>query len=180
MRRRHERGASAVEAALVTPVFLLMVVAILEFGMYFKDSLTVSNAASAAVRVASSQPRMSTFATDAAVKATAESGALARTGTTQLWVYEANDGNNFPKGYSSFANCTTCVKFTWNGTAFAQTSSAWPSTTHDACSASPPDRIGVHLTAVHPGVTRMIFSSITIQRASVLRFEPVPSRLGCK
>ena len=132
------------------------------------------------MRVAAAKARVGTYAQDAATRVTAESGALGRNATTQLWVYEANPGNNFPLGFSSFANCSSCAKFTWNGSAFVLSTNTWNASTHDACSASPPDRIGVYVRTDHPAVTGLLFSSLTIERASVSRFEPVPSRLGCK
>lgn len=42
MRRQRDRGATLVEAALVFPILMLIVVGILELGMAFKDFLTVS------------------------------------------------------------------------------------------------------------------------------------------
>jgi len=44
-RRTGERGASLVEAALVTPVFFLLIFSLIEFGLLFRDSLTTTNAA---------------------------------------------------------------------------------------------------------------------------------------
>ena len=41
-RTRPERGASAVEAAIVTPVVVAMLFGIIEFGMLFKDWLAVT------------------------------------------------------------------------------------------------------------------------------------------
>lgn len=40
--RNNERGATLVEAAIALPLLLLVVIAILEFGLAFKDYLTVS------------------------------------------------------------------------------------------------------------------------------------------
>lgn len=59
MRRRRgqkhgrERGAALVEAALVTPVFLLLILGIFEFGLLYRDNLTTNNAAHQGVRAAS-------------------------------------------------------------------------------------------------------------------------------
>lgn len=52
-RKRRQRGASIVEAALVTPVFFLALFGIIEIGFLFRDYLTVSNAASQGARSAS-------------------------------------------------------------------------------------------------------------------------------
>ena len=52
-RCRGDRGAIIVEAAFVTPVFLVLMFGILEFGGAFRDYLTLNNAASSASRQAS-------------------------------------------------------------------------------------------------------------------------------
>src|SRR5690606_20024691 len=41
-RRRRERGATLVEAALAFPIVILVIISILELGLAFKDYLTVS------------------------------------------------------------------------------------------------------------------------------------------
>ena len=44
MKRRHEKGASAVEFALVLPLLLLILFGIIEFGFIFYDKAIVTNA----------------------------------------------------------------------------------------------------------------------------------------
>ena len=44
-RRRDQRGAVIVEAALVLPIVMLVLFGMLEMGLYWKDSLTLSEAA---------------------------------------------------------------------------------------------------------------------------------------
>jgi Flp pilus assembly pilin Flp len=181
-RRRGEDGASAVEAALVTPVIIVLLVAVVEFSMYFKDNLSAADAAKAGVRVSSALGRNSTFAQAAADRVQQMAGALDKNGIEQLWIYKANVGDEYPVGYSSFANCTTCVKFDWNGTEFVPSSTNWASTTQIACAGSdgPPDRVGVYLRVRHDSITRLFFDSITIDEADVVRFEPIPTLNGCR
>lgn len=45
LKKRRERGATIVEAAIVFPLLFLVIFAIAEFGLAFKDWLTVSHAA---------------------------------------------------------------------------------------------------------------------------------------
>lgn len=52
-RARGDRGAALVEAALITPVFALLLFGILEFGLTFRDYLTVANASRDGARAAS-------------------------------------------------------------------------------------------------------------------------------
>jgi hypothetical protein len=51
--RRSERGSAIIEAAFVTPVFLMLLFGILEYGLLFRDNLTTNNAAQEAARAAS-------------------------------------------------------------------------------------------------------------------------------
>lgn len=51
MERKHERGAAAVEFALVLPVLLLLVMGIIEFGHAYNAQLTLTQAAREGVRV---------------------------------------------------------------------------------------------------------------------------------
>lgn len=51
-RSRDERGAALVEMAIAAPLLILLVMGILEFGVVFRDRLTISNASQSAGRVA--------------------------------------------------------------------------------------------------------------------------------
>ena len=52
-RAQGDRGAALVEAALITPVFALLLFGIIEFGLTFRDYLTVANASRDGTRAAS-------------------------------------------------------------------------------------------------------------------------------
>lgn len=178
--QRGERGAAAVEAVLVTPVFVLLVIAIIEFALYFQNNLSASDAVKAGVRMASAEARNANFAQDTADRVQSAGGALDKNSITKLWVYKANASNEFPQGYSDFSDCAVCVKFRWDGTQFTPTSSNWSSTSQVACASGPPDRVGVYLEARHDALTRLVFTTITIHEASALGFEPIPALNGCR
>lgn len=182
MRRpsRPERGASAVEAALVTPVFLLLIVGIMEFALYMQNYLSASDAVKAGVRIASAEGRNANYAQNTADRVQDAGGAINRNNIQQLWVYKANATDEFPAGFTSFTDCTVCVKFRWTGTDFAPTYSSWSAASMVACASGPPDRIGVYLQVRHDAVTRMVFSTITIREANVIRLEPIPISNGCR
>lgn len=178
--QRRERGAAAVEAVIVTPIFVLLVIGIMEFALFFQNNLSASDAVKAGVRMASAEGRNANFAQDAADRVQDAGGALNKNNIQQLWVYKANTTNEFPQGFSSFSDCTVCVKFRWDGTQFTPTLNNWAATSQNACAAGPPDRIGVYLQVRHDALTGMVFSTITIREANVLGIEPIPASNGCR
>ncbi len=66
---RSERGQSLVEYALILPLLLLLLVAIMEFGLVALDYATLSNAAREGARAAAVVSTTDTAARDAAVAA---------------------------------------------------------------------------------------------------------------
>lgn len=52
-RAKGERGAALIESAIITPVLMMFIFGIFEFGLAFRDYLTVANATRDAVREAS-------------------------------------------------------------------------------------------------------------------------------
>ena len=184
-RSRSERGASAVEAAIVTPVVVSMLFGIIEFGMLFKDYLGAQAMLRAGVRVASAEPRNGTFAADAVAKMQQTGTVVNPVDVKELWVYKANPDNDFPYGFTSFSNCTTCVKFTWDpGTHILVgcTTPRWPASSHNACTRAaggPPDRVGVFLKVKHNSITGII-GSLDIAEGAALFLEPFPALAGCK
>jgi Flp pilus assembly protein TadG len=180
-----DRGASAVEAAFVTPVVLALLFGIIELGFVFKDYLAVSGTVRAGVRTASANPRTATFAQVAADKVAQTGGAMNFNDVQQMWVYKVAATTNKPIGFTDFSNCTVCVKFRWDsGTkAFVPISDNWSSSTQNACSLSiggPLDRIGVYLQLRHDPFTGLVLKTFNISEASILSLEPMPVSAGCK
>lgn len=183
-----ERGGSAVEAALVTPVVMAMFFGIIEFGFVFKDYLAVGGAVRIGARVASATPRNASFAQKTADKVASLGGAMNFNDVQELWVYKASLTSDKPINQPNFNSCDTdkCVKFTWNdGTkSFVQAvSPTWLYSTQNACtlaSGGPPDRIGVYLKLRHDPFTGFVFQTIYISEASILTLEPLPVSIVCK
>ena len=180
-----DRGASAVEAAIVTPVVMALLFGIIELGFVFKDYLAVAGAVRAGVRTASANPRTASFAQVAANKVAQTGGAMNFNDVKQLWVFKVDPTTNQTIGFSNFSDCNYCVKFIWDsGTkAFVPITDTWASTTQNACSLSiggPLDRIGVYLQLKHDPFTGLVLKTIYISEASVLSLEPIPVSAGCK
>ena len=182
-RAERERGAVAVEAALVTPILFLLIFGMVEFGMFFKDYLAVGNSVRAGVRMASAEPRVGTFATDAAANVARESSALSMDAVKELWVYQAAADGTPVGGNNGFGACTECVKFTWDSAtkAFKVRSDTWKNTEHNACQGDPGRmNVGVYMRYEHPSVTKFIFDTVAIADHAVMSFEPIPLTRGCK
>lgn len=180
-RRRGQRGAVAVEAALVTPIFVLLVFGIIEFGMLFKDWLAVSSSVRAGTRIASAQPRIADYADQAASQIAREGAALDLHEVAELWVYRAAEDGTPTGDTGDFATCDACVKYSWNGSTFVEQSNSWPSTDQNACQGDPDrDSVGVYMRFEHQSVTNLIFEGFDIEEHTVMALEPIPTTRGCR
>lgn len=192
-RRAAERGAVAVETALVTPLLLVVLLGVVELPMLIRDYVAVTSAARTAVRVAAAEPGCVTKvgepacpATDPAPFAKLAADAVARNGTalpprsiSYILVYKAN-ANGFPGALSSMpASCagiTSCVGYTWNETVgdFVKSSGSWDRRTVNACFPSNIDSVGVQVVADHDFLSGLLGASMTMSDRAVMNFEPMP------
>lgn len=187
-----DHGAVAVEAALITPLFLLLVFGMVDLSLLIKDKLAVVSASRAGARTASSLAHQPTFLTTTAAQVSRATAAVNRVASvdglapdgrkaTQLWVYKAGASGAPP------ASCSTglpnpCVRFVWNGTAFTASAAElalWPSSAVNACPVSTtnpngPDAVGVFVTTPHSFLTPIWTGHFDEQDYTVLNFEPVP------
>ena len=181
VRAERDRGAAAVEAAIVTPLVMLLIFGIVELGFFFKDYLGASSAIRAGVRLASANPRYYDYAQATADNVQRSGSAIDYATVQQLWVYKANSNNDYPEGFGGFTDCTTCTKFQWDGSAFVPTHSGWPANTQVACvgPGGPPDRIGVYIKMRHDAITGFVYDTLTIEEHVVMSLEPIPYTSGC-
>ena len=184
-RARDERGATLVEAAIILPVVVLIVFGIIEFGLAFKDSLTVSSATRAGARTASAEPRQPTFNSDTAKAVARAVSALPSGSVEQLWIYKANvDGDPVDGGGSAYTSCNTCAVFTWDVATdqfIRQPGPDWNPMTQNACVGdSGHDAVGIYLKVNHDFVTGFFGQRITLKDHAVMNLEPVTVSQGCK
>lgn len=186
----------AVEAAFITPLFVLMLVGLLEMSLFLRDGVAVSSAVRVAARVASasagagpgvcqagSNPPPCTPATAPAF-AQAAADAVQRSGSAMpadaiksITIYQANTaGYPMPQGNTSMTCSTNCVTYVWDAALnrFRFGAGSWASSSVNACINDPAqDTVGVSLTARHSWVTGMFGSGVDITQRSVMRFEPL-------
>jgi hypothetical protein len=196
-RERGERGAVAVEAALVTPLLVLILFGIIEMSLLMRDSVSASSSVRAGDRVASAlasagpcntvcSPTTAPALGQAVASAVEKAGsALPEDAMQWLMVYEDN-GNGYPIGQTGTvksdgtAACSSnCVVYSWNPTTdkFVYLSGTWNTTaTVNACVNDPNrDSIGVAIRAKHTWITGLFGNGVDLNERSVMQFEPLPN-----
>lgn len=176
IRRRLTRddGAAAIEAAMVIPVLILIVFGIIEFSMILRNNAALAGATRAGARIASAEPRMATFATDAA-NAVVQSGVAMPVGNIEeIWVYRAGpDGK--PVGQGAFNSCSSnCARYTISGNSAVYAGGSYPATAINACPGQM-HNVGVYIKAKHTFVTQLFGSTMTLTDDASTRFEPIPT-----
>lgn len=204
--RRRERGAVALEAALVTPILLIVVLGIVELGFLMRDHNVVVSNTRVAARIASTGagagPGTCAVGPEEPVCTPASSPALAqlaadaiqRSGSAMpvdqiqyVLVYKANDlgypgANGLSTMPTSCSGYSNCVRFVWRESAnkFRYSEGSWNSSTISACfpgtAANPLDRVGIQLVAEHKTFTGLFGDSLTLEDHAVMNFEPLATQ----
>jgi len=188
-RQRSERGAVAVEAALVTPLLCLLVFGIIEMSLLMRDAAGVTNQVRAGARIAATEAAAGkltsssppTLANDA-VNAIANAGSsMSLSSVNWVLVYQANQyGYPMPSGNKTNLTCTTnCVKYVWDDSLhkFVQSgSSSWDTSTINAC-VNDPNRqsVGVAMQATHSWITGLFGDGVNVPGRLMMQFEPLPA-----
>lgn len=170
--RRDEGGATLVEFAIVMPILFTLIIGISEFGLAFKDWLSVSNASREGARmgaVSGDHIDADCFILEAVVEAFA--GAADIDQVVELWIFKANSDGT-PSGQRNVytylggdpADCGN-----WGSTI------GWPSGTRNVVSGSNPlDILGVRITYEHDWITGLgpFSGTATWTEDTIMRLEP--------
>lgn len=199
-RRRGERGASAVEFALVVPLLLTFLLGTVELGLYMKDYVSMSSSVRAGARSASasadagpgtcqasanpppctpaSAPALAQAAAD-----TMQTAGMAMNSQDIDWVmiYSANTRGYPGTGSSIPSSCPAkCVKYVWDAglNKFRYASGSWTSSTVNAClNDANRESVGVILQARHNWMTGLMSGLMggnkTMTERTVMQFEPL-------
>lgn len=171
--RRTERGAVAVEAAIIVPLLVSMLLGIIDLAVMLNSQVGLSAASRSAARVASSQPRTEGFADHAAAAALRSGLGMALSQVEEIWVYRANT-SGYPGSAVSFpSECPEqCIRYrvSESGTPVVLQGS-WDAASIDACVGTADD-VGVRIVGVHRAVAVNLVPSGRISQYAVMRFEP--------
>ena len=164
-----DRGATLVEAAIVLPVFFLLIFGLLEFGFGFKDWLSINHAAREGARVsvvAADDDRADQFALEAF-----EEGLVAAMIDGVAYVEIGNADGSIANHYvpaSTPCGWTPCPNPEIN---IGLVGLSWPPSARDVIMPDV-DRIKVTVEFKHDYLTGFIGDSVTWKASKVMRIEP--------
>jgi len=176
-----------VEAALVLPVMVLLVLGIFEFGLLFTSYSTTTASSRSGARLAATN-----YAANGASTSAAEQIALATSADlvvlnnatpVGMAVYKvANPANGAPQGgfpgENMVGGCTAnCIRFTWNAAQQKMVRSSGTWTNPDACGVDV-DSIGIFVETQHEHITNFFGATRRVTAHTVMRLEPLPTD-GC-
>jgi hypothetical protein len=179
-----ERGAALVEAALVSPLIIVLLFGLLEFGMLFKDYLTVANATRAGARIGSAEGSNPQADYQILQSIKGASSAMSAGDIQRIVVFKASASNGTVpqtcKDGTPGSTCNVYVATDMNrpssdfGCGAGQPDNYWCPTTRKDNQADPPDYIGVYIKAQHNWITGLFGSSRMMGDTTVMRIEPQP------
>ncbi len=195
--RRGERGTALVEAAFVTPLFLILIFGIMEFGFLFRNYLTIANTTREASRTASVSG--SSGEADYLTLRSAEH-AFAAWGVENLTVmviYHADGPNDtVPVGCLTVADSGSCNRYTPDEFNLSLNNGDGTPADFFRCKPTAVDRfwcpdqrktglsdtdagfpdgpayIGVYVEAEHEYITGFFGSTATLKDDRIIRIEP--------
>lgn len=185
-----ERGSAVLEAALVVPVFLVLLLAAIEGGFIFYERLTMRNISLAGARSASGQGN-DVLADYHALRSIQSSfGGLTGGQLTMIVVYRAaGPGAAVPVNCKTASLAGVCNRYgpadlAKDSSQFGCTGppgpttkidNSWCPTTRKAAltgTGGPPDYVGVYVEAQHRDVTGLFANTIILRSDTVFRLEP--------
>ena len=184
---RTERGAVVMEAAIVFPVLIILVLGIMEFGLAFASTSTTTASSRSGARLAataypqagSTPTNQQATADQIAAAVSADLKALNNATPIGMVIYRVDPSSTegapvggFP-GDNMVGGCSAnCFWYTWSSGTMTYSSGGWSNP--DACGSSV-DSIGVYVQVEHDYVTKFMGDSRIVDGHTVMRLEPLPT-----
>ncbi|MEZ5253167.1 MAG: pilus assembly protein [Microthrixaceae bacterium] len=192
LRGRRERGAVLVETALILPMLLMIALAVLDLGLAWRASMTVTSAARAGARVSSNLGTSWSTDRNALMSIDAALGAIDNGDVVAISIFRASsaDGTVPPAcitasarsaGGNAAARCNTYTgadlgnvgALSFPSSCSGRHQFYCPSTRQNRQGAvGGPDYVGVYVEIAHPTMTRLFGSTMSISETAVMRVEP--------
>jgi Flp pilus assembly pilin Flp len=185
--RRDESGVAMVEAALVLPVVLILILCAFEFGLLFRNLQTLHSASRAGARIGSSLGTDDSADQRLVQQVMATSGGLPANSVKKIIVFEANANGGFTdpscEVASVFGKCSVYDIFdindrgtdaNWGCTTAASHDIAWCPHQRQNNQAIGVTHLGVKVEMAHHYLTSfMPFAPTTLQSKTVMMVEPL-------
>lgn len=198
---RGQRGAVLIEAALVLPVILTVIIGIIEFGLLYANYSTMVASSRSGARVGTiaysqaptggTETVGQTAAIAEIVSATEQDlEVLNNAEPVGMLIYKVDPSSESGAPYGGFpgsnmsGGCTSkCIKYTWNNATKhfdRQGTGSWPDpqrclNDQSVGSADTIDSLGVYVQIEHDFLTGIVGQKRVLGGHSVVRLEPVPS-----
>ena len=176
-----ERGAAAVEAAIIFPLLIMLFFGTLEFGLLFRNSHSISKASRSGARVASVLPRDDIYHLAARDAVTAALGGVPDGSIDLLIVFKANDNQGNLLDLEP-TTCSECYKFTWSESSgsWNDPTGGWPASDQEACGGlTDTDYVGVYVEGHYDWATGLFGSTRKLSETTVMRLEPLSLSSVC-
>ena len=173
-----------VEAALISPLFVVMVFGLIEFGGAYRDTLTLGNAAAGGTRQVAIEGNAADADWDIVQAIKKASTAMPQGQLSKIVIFKATGpSGSVPAACLSGPVSGVCNVFGPTSIALTTEPASWgdcSGPTGDYCSttravtvASPgPDYVGVYVEAIHPWITGFFGKQVTLTDSSITRLEP--------
>lgn len=195
-RTRNERGASAVEFALIAPILVIFIIGVVELTLLMKDDITMTSAVRIGARTAAASadagpgtcipgdlscaPQRSPKLAQAAADAMQTTGtAMPKDDIDWVMIYRAGT-NGYPVGRSDLDACgsSDCVIFRWDAQLqkFRFQSGSWDSKSVNACiNDAGRHTVGVAMQVNHRWIMGFRDSPRQMRERTIMQFEPLES-----
>lgn len=181
-----DRGAAIVEAAIYTPVLLLLLFGILEFSLAFRSYLTVSNGTRDASRTATVMGDAADADLQILEAVEASMAAVPDSSIERIVIWRATGpDDDVPAGCAAGSSSTggsrpcnvyTPADFDRPASDFGCGADApdrfWCPSDRESALSGPPDYVGIWIRVDHGFVTGLFGSTTTITDRTILRIEP--------
>ena len=181
--RHRDRGAVAVEFAIVASLLVFLFFSVLEMGMLLRTRSVITDASREGARVAAAQPRVEDWQNQSLA---AINGVVVSEGNEPIdyvVIYRANPNTGDHYLGEDLETCTSsCWRYEWVGGGFEQKlGAAWDWDTISACGGiTDTDWLGVYVRGHHEWITGLLGTGREYTDTTVMRFEPMEVGDQCR
>ncbi len=180
--RRSERGVTMIESAIATPVVLLLIFGVLEFGLLFKDYLSLANGVRDGARLASALGTEVNTDYKVIESALRRMPAVSRNQVRRIVVFKATSADStMPTACRTGSVTNVCNSYSgadfnrpesdFHGGAGAPDRYWRPTARKDRLS-DPPDYVGIWIEVRHDAATGILPLSKDLSEEVIMRIEP--------